>query len=140
MSWEKLRFSFWDGEQMIASLIEKWRPKGCKVEKDYERSLYDFLHNNLEDLQITKQFARARIRADLAVEDKIIIELKNNLDNTSKYHRLIGQLSDYEEWGGPVFLVLCGKTEPNLLKEVRKQIEKRNGTLAHSINFSLFQK
>ena len=142
MSIEKLRFYLWDGAGMIASLIEKWEPKGCRTEKHYETSIYEFLHDNLRDLQVTKQFAKGRVRADLAVEGKLIIELKNNVDSTPKFHRLVGQLTDYETWGGAVFLVLCGKTDRNLLKEIRKHLEQRKNSFSfmQDHRFQLFEK
>ena len=96
---EKLRFDLWDGDRMVASVIEKWRPEKCTTEWEFERSLYDFLHESFAELQVTKQFANGRIRADIAVEDKTIIELKNNFDSTPNYHRLVGRLESYRDMG-----------------------------------------
>lgn len=142
MGLEKLRFDFWDGADMIALLVDKWKPEGCKSEKQCEISLYEFLHDNLTDLQVTRQFASGRVRADIAVEGKVIIEIKNNLDTNSEYHRLVGQMSDYDDWAGAVFVVLCGVTDRNLLKELRKQLERRNNgyTLFPDEKFRLFEK
>jgi hypothetical protein len=81
----------------LRDLIGKWKPRSCKSEKDYENSLYEFLHKELGDTQITKQYARGRIRADIVISEKVIIELKTNLDSTGKYQRLIGQLAAYEK-------------------------------------------
>lgn len=119
---ESLRFQFWDPLDMVEGLIKKWKPKGCKTEKQYEVSLYDFMHSELQEVQVTKQFAKGRIRADIVVGDKVIVELKNNLDTTSKYQRLIGQLVEYEAWDGDIVILLCGKTDPNLLKDLKKYI------------------
>jgi hypothetical protein len=112
------------------TLIDKWKPRGCKSEKDFELSLYEFLHKSLGDVQITKQYARGRIRADLVVMDKFIIELKMNLDTTSKYQRLIGQLAAYELWEGLVIILLTGITDKNLLKELKTHIKKVNEKIA----------
>lgn len=136
---EKLRFNLWDGEQMVATLIEKWKLRNCKTEKQYETSLYNYLHENLTELQITKQYARGRIRADIAVEEKVIIELKNNLDATGKYQRLVGQLVTYKDWGGSVFIVLCGTTDRNLLKELKSHIEDSNGGELFEERFRIFE-
>lgn len=142
MGLEKLRFKLWDGDAMIASLIAKWRPRNCKSEKQFEASLYEYLHDNLSELQVTRQFANGRLRADIAVEGKVVIELKNNLDTTSKYHRLLGQLTEYEEWAGTVFIILCGSTDRNLLKEVNRYLERKNSSSALSSGekFRLFEK
>ena len=121
---EKLRFDCWDDPDMVASLIKKWKPIDCKTEKGYEKSLYNYLHDKLKDIQVTKQFAKGRIRADLVVGDKVIIELKNNLDSTSKYQRLIGQISEYKEWDGFIILVLTGNRDKNLRKELDIYLKK----------------
>ena len=125
---EKIRFK-WDPLGMVGGLIKKWKPRDCKTEKDYEKSLYSFLHKELGDIQVTKQFARGRVRADLAVGDKVIIELKNSLDTTAKYQRLMGQLREYQDWDGFIVVVLTGKTDPNLRKELDNYVEKEGATL-----------
>jgi len=123
---ERLRFRFFDSGGMIASLIEQWHPRKCNTEKDYEKSLYRFLHNKLEDIQVTKQFARGRVRADLVIGDDVIVELKNNLKTTNRYQRLVGQITVYKEWDGQIIIVLVGETDPNLYKEVMKHAESHN--------------
>ena len=105
---EKLQFHAWDATGMIEELVRKWRPRGCATEKDYEKSLYEYLHKKLEAIQVTKQFAKGRIRADIVVGDRVIVELKNNLDSTAKYQRLVGQIAEYKEWPGEIIVVLCG--------------------------------
>lgn len=93
------KFQFWfDSPGMVKKTIEDWKPVNCNTEKEYEKSLYYFLHKQFENIQITKQYARGRIHADLVVGDKIIIELKHNLNSTGKYQRLIGQLTEYKDW------------------------------------------
>ena len=126
---QKIRFNFFDAGGMIRSLIEEWRPRKCKAEREYEKSLYMFLHKRLEDIQITKQYARGRIRADLVVGDKVIVELKNNLNTTAKYQKLIGQITEYKKWDGQIIIVLTGDTDLNLHKELTKYIEKDNDDL-----------
>ena len=114
---------------MISSLIEEWRPRKCKTEKQYEKSLYTFLHRQLEEIQVTKQFAKGRIRADLVVGDKVIVELKNNFNTTAKYQKLIGQITEYKEWDGQIIVVLTGDTDPNLHKELTKYAAEDEGDL-----------
>jgi len=121
---DKIRFKFWDPAGMVSSLVKEWHPVRCKTEKGYEKSLYSFLHKRLEDIQITKQYARGRIRADLLVGDKVIVEIKNNFNTTTKYQRLIGQITEYKEWEGEIIIVLMGKTDPNLRKGLENYAEK----------------
>lgn len=142
MGLEKWRFKLWDGDEMIASLIRNWRPSDYKSEKKYEMSLYNFLHDNLSELQVTRQFANGRLRADIAVEGEVIIEIKYNLDTTAKYHRLLGQITDYEDWAGSMFIILCGTTDRNLMKELSRHIDKKNSSssLYPADQFRLFEK
>ncbi len=130
MGWfQKLRFKFFDPDEMVAAAISQWKPRGCDTEKEYETSLYGFLHKKFPDIQVTKQFARGRIRADIVVGDEIIIELKNNLNATAKYQRLMGQLQAYEEWGGKILVILTGDTDPNLRKQLEEYAEEQKDDL-----------
>jgi len=87
------KLKFWlDDVGAVVQKIERWRPRKCATEKDYEKSLYEFLHKEMPDHQITKQSGRGRVRADLVIADRVAIELKHNLDTTAKYQRLIGQI------------------------------------------------
>jgi hypothetical protein len=121
---DKLKFQVWDKTGAIVTLLEAWKPKGCSTEGDFEKSLYVFLHSELGDIQVSKQYARGRIRADLMIGDRVILELKHNLDSTAKYHRLVGQLADYKEWKGQIVVLLTGKTDPNLRKQLDSYLKK----------------
>ena len=50
------------------------------------------------------------------------MELKNNLDTTAKYQRLVGQLAEYKQWDGRVLVLLTGKTDPNLRKQLDRYL------------------
>jgi hypothetical protein len=123
---EKFQFHMWDASGMVQKLVKEWKPRGCTTEQHFEKSLYDHLHDNLESIQVTKQYARGRIRADIVVGEKVIIELKNNLDATGKYQRLVGQLAEYKEWDGPIIVILCGGTDRNLRKQLDKFLKDEN--------------
>lgn len=104
--------------ETVSRHIRDWRPGLLDTEREYEASLYGFLHEVMTDTQITRQFAVGRVRADIVVGDHTLIEIKNCLDNTGKYHRLIGQITDFEDWGRDVLVVLCGRTDPHLRKKL----------------------
>jgi hypothetical protein len=123
---ERVKFAAWDNAGAVVDLIKKWVPGKCNTEKDYENSLYDYLHAELGSIQITKQFGHGRIKADLAVGDKVLLELKHNLDSTAKLQRLIGQLEGYRELDKTVVVLLTGKTDPNLRKDLQKTVEALN--------------
>ncbi len=108
----------------VVSLIKKWKPKGLNTEKEYENSLYKYLHENLQE-QITKQYSLGRTSADIVVGDKVLIEIKHNLHSTSQFQRLRGQLQDYmDKWKGTLVLLLCGDTEPNIKKDIESYVQK----------------
>ena len=121
---DKLKFQVWDKPGAIVALLDKWKPKDCSNERDFEKSLYAFLHSELGDIQVTKQYAKGRIRADLVIGDTVIVELKHNLDSTAKYQRLVGQLMEYKEWKGQTVVLLTGKTDPNLRKKLDTYLKK----------------
>lgn len=137
---DKLKFHLWDDVGTVTAALERWRPRKCTSEKDYERSLYEYLHKTFPDLQITKQFSRGRVKADLAVENRVIVEIKYNLDSTSKYQRLLGQIADYKEWDGKCIILLAGETEPNLLKELRRYLVRERLSADLWGGITLFEK
>ena len=47
---EKVQFNFWNPVGMITNLIKEWEPTDCKNEKAYEKSLYTFFHEKLEEI------------------------------------------------------------------------------------------
>jgi hypothetical protein len=127
MAWlDKVKFKFWDDVEAVTSLLERWKPRKCKKEKDFENSLYKFLNENLGDVQITKQYAQGRVKADLVVGKSVIVELKTDLNTTVKYQRLIGQLTQYSEWEGRIVVLLTGDTDVNLRKDLDRFIAEQN--------------
>lgn len=122
---DKLKFA-WDDVGAISSAIDEWSPKGCRTEKDFEKDLYAFLHDTLPGIQVTKQHSRGRFAADIVVGERVIVEMKLNLDSTSKLQRLFGQLDLYAKWEGRVVVLLLGETEPNLRKELKARLAEMN--------------
>jgi len=119
----------WDNVGIMKSLLEKWRPRKFDNEKEYEQSLHAFLRRELsDDIEVTPQYAQGRFRADLRVGKNVVVEIKLNLDTTSKLQRLIGQVEAYEEWKGTIFLVLMGKTDQDLKSRLTSFLKKRGLT------------
>lgn len=115
---------WWDNVEVLTSLIDKWSPHNFKREKDYENSLFSFLHEELEDHEIIKQYAISRTRADLVIDNELIIEIKYNFNTLTKYRNLLGQLAEYKDWGGPIILLLVGKTDPDLKKRLTSRAKE----------------
>src|SRR5262245_29580203 len=107
----------WDPVKTVCALVERWKPINCAVEKDYEDSLYEFLHQQLPSVQVARQWAFGRTRIDMRVGDKVMIELKTNLDTTGEYQRLLGQILELKKREEPIVVILTGSTDPYFLKE-----------------------
>jgi hypothetical protein len=123
--------AFWlDPRGAVKELVQKWEPKDCHTEKDFERSLAHLLESRLKGKDIVKQFAVGRVRGDIVIEKKILIEIKTNLSSTAKLQRLLGQIELYRhDWGRAVILVLCGEHDPNLVKRLRDALGRHDDSL-----------
>jgi len=113
----------------VSTVIKSWKPRACKTEKDYEKSLRQELEKELKNRTIQSQYGAGRQRVDICVDGKVPIEIKKDLDSTAAYQRTIGQLDDYlKKWDG-VFLILCGETAPDVLKSLQEYARKRASVL-----------
>jgi hypothetical protein len=105
-------------------LIEAWHPRGCKTEKDLERSLHKHLEKNLPDVDVQKQYASGRVKGDICVDHKVLIELKDGLKSTGQLQRLLGQLEIYaSQWKEKVIVIICGDSQRDLVKVVTEKVE-----------------
>ena len=118
----KLDF-FWSPTDAVSRLVKEWSPDGCSTEKECEDSLYEFLHDRLDEKKIIRQYGRGRARVDLMVDEKVMVELKFALTSTSEYQRLVGQLIEYKDWNKNILVVLVGETERSLLKQLQSVID-----------------
>jgi len=110
--------------RQVLRLIDDWYPRSCKTEKDFEKSLIRHLEKNLTKADIIKQYAAGRVKGDIVVDKEVLLELKQGLDSTSKVQRLLGQIEIYNaEWRGSVVIVICGKSQADLLKMVKKKVD-----------------
>lgn len=110
--------------RVVHELIESWVPEKSEIESDHEKSLHAFLKRELPFVKITRQYGSGRVKCDIATGREVFIELKAGFSSTQKLQRLIGQVELYHrEWGKPVFVVLVGSAEDDLLKDLRKSID-----------------
>ncbi len=128
-----LKFNIWDSTGTVAELIKAWQPLNCRTEKDYEDSLYSHLRNALPGIVVTPQYAFGRARTDLVVGDKVAIEIKLNLQDTSEFHRLLGQILQFKKWKGRFLVLLIGSSDPHLRDELQKQIGEMDWVASSSI-------
>jgi hypothetical protein len=141
---DKLKFNLWNSSGAVVALLEKWHPRNCKSEKDFELSLQTFLDGQLEGVPIVRQYAIGRVKADLMIGKRVIVEMKHNLDSTGKYQRLVGQLTEYEKWDGFVIVILTGESDKELIKELKSFLNKLNQsglqTVISTDRFIVFEK
>jgi hypothetical protein len=105
-------------------LIDAWHPRGCKTEKDLERSLHKHLEKNFPDLDVQMQYASGRVKGDICVDHKVLIELKDSMKSTGQLQRLMGQLDLYaSQWKKEVIVVICGDSQRDLVKAVTTKIK-----------------
>ncbi|MGD0590748.1 MAG: hypothetical protein ABSA44_08120 [Bacteroidota bacterium] len=128
------KFNYWDSVGTIQQLINDWQPAQCKTEKDYETSLYNFLRSSLPGIVVTPQYAFGRAKTDIAISDKLAIEIKKDLNDTSEFQRLIGQVVQFKDWKGYFLILLTGKTDNNLRDDLQKKIDDLNNSFGASID------
>ena len=122
----------------VIKLIDDWHPRGCKTEKDLERSLHRHLEKSLPKSEIIMQYASGRVKGDIAVDGEILIEIKDSLKSTGQLQRLLGQLELYAaQWKGKVIVLVSGDSQRDLVNTLTKKIETLKGS-AFSI-FELFE-
>ena len=124
---DELKFKLWDAVDSVKDLIKRWNPKNCKSEKDYEKSLLEFFRTELPNVKITPQYAVDRTKADMLIGEKIILEMKKNLNATSAYQRLSGQVKEYMTWDKHIVLLLIGKTDPDFKQRLEKDATQHSG-------------
>lgn len=108
----------------VMKLIDEWRPRGCKTEKDLERSLHKHLEKNLPDVDVQMQYASGRVKGDICVDHTVLIELKDSMSSTAQLQRLIGQLDLYSsQWKEKVVVIICGDSQRDLVKRVTEKVE-----------------
>jgi hypothetical protein len=101
-------------KELITSL-QNWNPKNCYYEYEFQYKLRDHLKKSLEeaDIELEKPIGTReefnRGRADIVIDDTILIELKRD-PSAIAIQRAKGQIGQYAEiWKnkGPVILLLC---------------------------------
>jgi hypothetical protein len=70
------------------------------------------------------EFGHGRVRADIAFDTKIAIELKHDLDTPPKLQRLKGQLDDYAASFKDTIVVLTGTPQRDLVKLLKQAANK----------------
>lgn len=107
--------------------IENWKPRNCRTEKEFEKSLARKLDKELKNQKIETEYGYGKQRIDIVVDGKVPIEIKYNLKITSAFQKLIGQLELYLEIWDIIIVVLCGEIKSVYLNDIRKYAEGKTG-------------
>jgi len=98
----------------------------------------------LGEVQITKQAAiGSRAKADLMVGTKVLIDIRKDLQSTAQFLRLISQLTGYKAWEGCVVVLLVGKSDRNLKKQLDQFVKEQNSIMGSALEgekFVVFEK
>jgi hypothetical protein len=131
------RFKYWDHTTTTRQLIEAWKPKGCKTHNQYQDSLHQYLTQHLKNVKVIKEYGSGRIRGDIGLDGKLIVEIKVNFDTMAEFQRAVGQIEGYVENDCSVIVVICGRRDDNLISELKKKYQDLNMWEA---NFQIVEK
>jgi len=120
---KSLKFKYWDHTSTARELIENWKPKGLKTHKQYQNSLYQYLTERLDKVKVIKEYGDGRIRGDIALDRKLMVEIKVNFDTSAEFQRTVGQIEGYLENDWSVIVVVCGRRDKNLVSQLKKKYE-----------------
>lgn len=121
-----------DKRKLVVHLINSWKPKNCTAEGQYQISLKKYLEKELtsDDIYVGTEHGLGMSRLDLVVGKKkpyrdIAIEIKYNLNNSSHFDRLKGQIHTYVTAKFKhIIILLAGKTESKLETELKKYFKE----------------
>lgn len=118
-----------ENDEALSEALGSWRPKQYETEQSYERSLYKHLGEQISGEVVEKQITFHKTRADIVVWGDRIIELKNNLNKITQYHRLIGQLEEYSGHSNNIHLVICGELDEAFIPRLREFFKEKDASL-----------
>ncbi len=101
----------------FVNAMQSWNPGKCRYEYEFQDKLYRHLKNSLPESEIEMEYPIGdtehgnKGRADIVIDDTILIEMKRGGIGAGEIDRAKGQILKYSEvWRnrGPVILLLCG--------------------------------
>lgn len=117
----------WDG--FLANLcraINDWNPEELRRERDYRDSLADHLRGYAPGARIECEYRDSGTTIDICVEwdhlfgtERVLIELKRELNTKAEYNRLVGQITDMKPDKNNIIVVLCGDTSAEWLDRLK---------------------
>lgn len=131
-------------KKFLKHLITNWKPRGCKTETQYTKSLREYLQNNLtpDDIYVSSEHGLSMSRVDVVIGQKkpyrdFAIELKKDFIDSSEFDRLKGQIHTYVTSGFENVIVLnVGKIKPKLETELKHYFKDMEDNYYRSSNFN----
>jgi hypothetical protein len=122
--------------------LEGWAPNNCRTEGDYKKSLYLFLHAYFNDphIPIRKEYQVGASKVDININNQVLVEIKKDLHKKAEYDRLRGQIDDYLSSDLEIIILLIGKTEPQLRKELIRHARERSSSLITGSHIYIIEK
>lgn len=119
----------------VLQLVQAWKPKQrYRSEDGYRDDLKEFLRTNLNRpsplafgpqrrIKVTSESGRHLV--DIAIDERIGIELKKDFRTTADVDRLIGQLIRFNpHYPDGLIVVLVGNTGGNAREELMSRVSK----------------
>ncbi|MFH1373836.1 MAG: hypothetical protein ABII79_08585 [bacterium] len=125
------KFKYSSAPGNVHKLFEVWSPAKGNDENHYKKELYKYLRAKFRGSKVQKEYEQENVRADFAIDNEILVRVVYNLQKTSDYQKLIRQILEYRTWMGKVLILLIGKTEPKMSKNIKVEID--------GLNFKLFR-
>lgn len=123
----------------VVQYVEEWIPeRSYRKEHRFQNDLQEYLDERLNEsggfgmglgggsdqLPVKREYGK--VNADVAVGEKVGIELKRDFTNTNK-HRLSGQITDYQKEFPCVIVVACGISDMDGWRELQNEYGGRGG-------------
>jgi len=136
----------------VIKIIESWKPKrGHKREAHYRDDLLEYLRTELNKTSpydfgprkkrvVQKETGPAVV--DIAVEGKIGIELKYNLNTAQGVRDLFGQIETYSRTYRDIIVCFCGKINEDKINDFELKLKslKPRSTLMYEQRIKIFKK
>lgn len=128
----------------VVQAINRWTPaKAYDHERKFQSELQDYLDETLNNgggvfggsgggVEVSTE--RGRSNADLAIDDRIGVELKRNLSN-SQTDRLRGQIEKQRDEYEALIVVACGIDDMNGWRRVQNQVGSDLAGLDSPVHF-----
>ncbi|MEZ4922169.1 MAG: hypothetical protein R2780_03270 [Crocinitomicaceae bacterium] len=115
----------------VLDCIKSWTPRTWHDENEYQVSLYHKFHRDYPDLTVMMEYPLGgKRRADLVINESLMIEMKKDFKSQNEINRASGQLEQYiDDWkelgNGPIMLLICKDNFETVKQPLENIISKK---------------